>query len=120
MTTITIIGFGIACALAIIIASYLYDNKKHGSEPYMFGAGTLLLLLIGLLLVITPLQTTTGYVTNTTEPSLEVVTYTHTADTTLVSYAVGMVFVLTGWFGTVNAVRRIRFGDEPEEDSLDF
>ncbi|MCA1800032.1 MAG: hypothetical protein LC650_01915 [Actinobacteria bacterium] len=118
MTTITIILFGVAVAGLILVASRLYGKDR--AEPWLFGAGTVLLLLIGLSMLLSPLETTTGYNVDKDNATFEVVTYTTTPDSSLVNYSAAMVFILVGMYGSITAVRKIRFGDDGVEDYIEF
>lgn len=119
MSNILIASFTIGVALILIIASHFYKRRaSDGNEPFLFASASILLLITGLILIITPVSFETGYTEVQNPASAEVdivVEYTYTEETSILSYTVGMVLILVGMFGSVNAIPRISFKKEREE-----
>ena len=123
MSNITIVGFTILVALLLIIASHFFKRRaSDGNEPFLFASASIILLVTGLTLIITPISYETGFTeqqitgTNETEVTRE---YTYTEENSILSYLIGMVLVLVGMFGSVTAIPKIRFTKEREEP-IDF
>lgn len=119
MTAIIIAGFGIATGLALILTSYAYS--KQNTEPFIFGAGTILLMLTGLVILANPISYTTGtieIVNNLTTT----ITNTYTTASTTINTATGTILTLLGLFGTGSAITRFRLNKtrEEREDTLNF
>jgi len=121
MTTIAIAGLSIGIAIALIASSYLYSKTR--TEPFMFGAGTIILLLTGLVLLISPLSYVSGETIITPENSTTTtVTNTYTTGSTILNTGIALTLILIGLFGTSSAITRFKLSKskDEKEDWLEF
>lgn len=119
MSNIIISGFAITLALILIIASHFYKRRQSdGNEPFLFASASILLLITGITLVITPISYSTGF-TETTNNETTTREYTYTEESSIISYTSGMTLILVGMFGSINAIPKISFRKE-EEDRIEF
>ena len=117
MTNITIIGLAIATAVGMFIASRAYAKSNEQSQPFLFAMGGAILLITGLAMLTSPLQTETGYIEvmagNTTT-----VTPNYTTNT-VINAPIAITLILVAMFSLVDAIPRIKFKKQ-EEDRLEF